>query len=134
MADEQRAKSLIKRNHDVNIKEQPLIYDAALQGRMSSQGGPKLVSIIGLLHRLPLRTGLLSSIHDNCHFWVNFCSTQKCVKCDEMDVASKQRKSQQDSIHCKYVMWSNFVMTSYSALQMWSNLSLIHIIIAAYDM
>ena len=28
-----------------------------------------------------------------------------------MDVASKQRKSQQDSIHCKFVMWSNFVMT-----------------------
>ena len=35
----------------------PLIYDRALQGRMSSQGGPKLVSIIGLLHLL-LRTGL----------------------------------------------------------------------------
>ena len=47
-------------------------------------------------------------------FWVNFFSTQKCVKCDEMDVASRQRKSQQDSIHRKFVMWSNFVMTSYS--------------------
>ena len=30
-----------------------------------------------------------------------------CVKCDKMDVASKQRKSQQDSIYCKFVMWSN---------------------------
>ena len=67
-------------------------------------------------------------------FWVNFCFTQKCVKCDEMDVASKQLKLQQDIVHCKFVMWSNFVMTSYSALQMWSNLSLIHMIIAPYDM
>ena len=59
---------------------------------------------------------------------------QKCVKCDKKDIASKQRKSQQDSIHCKFVMWSNFIMTRYSALQMWSNLSLIHMIIAPYDM
>ena len=33
-----------------------------------------------------------------------FLSTQKCVKCDKMDVSSKHRK---DSIRYTFVMWSN---------------------------
>ena len=51
-------------------------------------------------------------IHHICHFCstdkilVHFCSTQKYVNCDKMDFARKQRKSRQDSIHCKFVAWS----------------------------
>ena len=54
---------------------------------------------------------------DRAHHICQFCSTDKIfglifaphkkwVKCDKMDVASKQRKSQQHSIYCKFVMWS----------------------------
>ena len=60
-------------------------------------------------------------------FWVNFCSTQKCVKCDKINVASKQRKSQDNNVNlsCGAIL-SCGAMPSYSALLMWSNLSLIH--------
>ena len=39
---------------------------------------------------------------------VHLCSTQKCANCDKRDIASKQRKSRKDSIHCKFVMWRDF--------------------------
>ena len=41
-------------------------------------------------------------------FWVSFCSTQKCVNCDNIYFALKQPKSRQDNIYCKFVMWSRY--------------------------
>ena len=58
-------------------------------------------------------------------FWVNFCSTQKCMDWDKTGIASKQRISRQNNIHRKFVTWSNFVMWSndkllYKCNQNWS--------------
>ena len=68
--------------------------------------------------------GFLSFLLHRQDFRVNFCSTQECVKCDKMDDASKQRKSQKETAYI--VNLSCGAMTRYSPLQMWSNLSLIH--------
>ena len=51
-------------------------------------------------------TSYLSFLLHGQDFWVHFCSTQKYVNRDKMDFAPKQRKSCQDSIHCKFVTWS----------------------------
>ena len=51
-------------------------------------------------------TSYLSFLLHGQDFWVNICSTQMWVIRDKMNFASKQRKSRQNSIHCKFVMWS----------------------------
>ena len=52
-------------------------------------------------------TSYLSFLLHRQECWVHFCSTQKCINRDKTDIASKQHKSQKDSIHFKCVMWSN---------------------------
>ena len=54
-----------------------------------------------------IQTSYLSFVLHGQDLLVIFGSTQKRVNRDKMDFASKQRKSRQDSIHCKFVMWSN---------------------------
>ena len=45
----------------------------------------------------------------------------KCVNRDKPDIVSKQRKSQKDSIHCKFVMWSNVQhMACFGTFTKWS--------------
>ena len=57
-------------------------------------------------------TWYLSFLLHRRECWVHFCSTQKWVNWDKMDIAPKHCKSQKDNTHCKFVMWSNFVMRS----------------------
>ena len=53
----------------------------------------------------PLTKAYLSFVLHGQDFSVIFCSTQKCVNRDNVDFASKPRKSRQDSIHFKFVTW-----------------------------
>ena len=48
-------------------------------------------------------TSCLSFLLRRQHLLLNFCSTQKCANQDKTDIASKQRKSRQDSIHYNVV-------------------------------
>ena len=55
---------------------------------------------------ISIHTSYLPFVLHGQDLLVIFCSTQKRVNRDKMDFASKQRESQQNGTHCKFVTWT----------------------------